>query len=74
MGSVVSRQIGYLRLQVLDFEMGVSLSCRHPSVAQQLLHRPQVGPGTQGMSSEGVAQQVWAGAVGDIGRAQVAVH
>ena len=53
---VVGRQIDHLSLQVLDFEMGVALGGGHPGVAQQFLHRSQVGPGAQGMGGEGVAQ------------------
>jgi hypothetical protein len=42
---VIGRQIGDLGLQVLDLQMGVALGGRHPGVAQQLLHRAQIGPG-----------------------------
>ena len=52
----VGRQISHVRLQVLDFQVGVALSGRDPGVAQQLLHRPEIGPGAQGVGGEGVAQ------------------
>ena len=45
--------------------MGVALGSGHPGAAQQLLHRPQTGPGAQGVGGEGAAQQVGAGAIGD---------
>jgi len=68
MGSVACRQIGHLSLQVLHFHVGVTLGGSHPGMPQQFLHRPQSGPGAQGVSGEGVAEQVRAGAIGDAGR------
>ena len=71
---VVHWQLRYLCLQVLYLKVRVAPGGGDPGVAQQLLHRPQIGPGAQSMGGEGVAQQMRAGAIGDAARAQVAVH
>jgi hypothetical protein len=36
--------------------VGVALGGGHPSVAQQFLHRSQIGPGAQSVDGESVAQ------------------
>ncbi len=41
----IRRQIGHLSLRVLDLQVSATLGGGHPGVAQQLLYRPQVGPG-----------------------------
>jgi len=68
----VSRHFRQLRLQILDFEVSVALGRGHPSVTQELLHGPQVGPGAQGMGGGGAAQHMRPGAIGDAGRSEVA--
>ena len=61
------RQCSHLSLQIFDLELRIALGGRHPGVTQQLLHRAEVGPGTQGVGGEGVAQYMWPGAISDAG-------
>jgi len=63
----VRRHISHLILQILHLQVGVALGGGDPGVAQQFLHRPEIGPGAQGVGGEGVAQYMWPGAISDAG-------